>query len=113
MYCMSQNNKNCGQFKRRLIALSLLLCFAIVSLSATIFIVIQAYHDCYDCSEKRCSVCVQIHKAQKLLERLGRSAGIISIAAVSLSAAIITWAKLDPFRVNSSTLVSVKVRLNN
>ena len=107
---MPQTNKNCEQFKRRLIALSLLFCFAIASLSATIFIITQANHDCFG---ESCPVCVKIHSAQKLLDRIGKAAIVILIAAVVSFTAIKTWAKLDFFRVYSSTLVSVKTRLNN
>ena len=100
---MSQKNRNCGRFKRRLIALSLLLCCVVVSLLAAIFIVFHADHDCI---VKHCFACVQIRNAQEL-------AVAILIAAVSLFTAIITRTKLYFFKGYLSTLVSVKVRMNN
>ena len=107
---MPQTNKNCEQLKRRLIALSFLFCFIIVSLLATITIIIQANHDCIG---KDCPVCLQIHNAQKLLAPIYKAVLITSIAAVVLFTAFIHWTKLDFFRVYLSTLVSVKIRLNN
>ena len=110
MHCISQANRNCGQSKRRLVALSLLLCFVVASLSATIFIITQADHDC---TGESCLVCAQIHNAQELLERIGKTAVVISIAAVGIFTAVTAWTKLYFFECSPSTLVSVKVRLNN
>ena len=108
---MSQTNKSCGQVKRRLIALSFLLCFAIASLSATIFIITQADHECIG---EACTVCVLIHNAQKLLDRIGKAVTGILIFAGGLFTAIHIWAKrghlFSPYHLN---LVSVKTRLNN
>ena len=107
---ISQTNENYGQFKRRLIALSFLICFVIVSLSAAIFIITQANHNCIG---ESCPVCKLIHDVQKLLDRIGRAAIIVFAVAVGLFNAAITWAKRNSVRVYSSNLVSVKTRLNN
>ena len=94
---------------RRHIALSLLLCFVIASLLATSFIIVQADHDCIG---ENCSVCVQIHKAQKMLERMG-NAIITLIVAVGLFITTTTRTKLAFFRGHPSNLVIAKVRMNN
>ena len=107
---MPQTNKNCGQLKRRLIALSFLFCFIIVSLLATIFIIMQANHDCIG---KGCPVCEQIHNVQKLLDRIGKAAVIMFVVVVGSFTAITTWAKLNLLKVSPSTLISGKTRLNN
>ena len=108
---MTWASKNCGQFKRKLAALSFLLCFAIASLLATIFIITQADHDCIG---EGCSVCVLIHNAQKLLERMSKAALAILIAAVGQFTAITIWSKYDfLFRPYHLNLVSAKTRLNN
>jgi len=107
---ISQTNKNCGQFKRRLIALSLLFCFVIVSLSATIFIITQSNHNCIG---SNCPVCKQIHDVQKFLDRIGRATIILLAVAVCSFTTCTTWIKLDSFQVYFSTPVSVKIRLNN
>ena len=111
MQRMSRANKNCEQFKRRLAALSLLLCLVIASLSATIFNIIRAYHDCI---AESCLPCAQIYFAQKLLERIGKVAAVILIVAVGLFATISALPKLDSlFIPYHSNLVSAKIRLNN
>jgi len=111
MHRMSQIYKNCGQVKRRLIALLFLFCFVIASLTATIFIITQADHDCIG---EGCSVCALIHNAQKLLERMSKAALAILIAAVGSFTAITIWSKFGfLFRPYHSNLVSAKTRLNN
>ena len=107
---ISQTNENCGQFKRRLIALSFLIRFVIASLSATILILTQANHNCIG---PNCPVCKQIHDVQKLLDRIGRAATIVFVVAVCSFTTCTTWIKLNFFRVHSSTLVSEKIKLNN
>ena len=110
MHCMPQTYRNCIQFKKRLIALSLLLCFFIVSLSASIFIIAQANHDCIG---DGCPICAQLHNAQKLLEQLGKTIVIISVVPVGLFTAFTARKKLHFFRLYPPTLVNVKTRLNN
>ena len=112
MHRMSQtNNKNCGQFKRKLAALSLLLCLVIASLLATVFIIAQADHDC---AGEDCSVCALIHNAQNLLNRIGKATVAILVATMGLFTAITIWSKLDfLFKPYHSNLVNVKTRLNN
>ena len=107
---MSQTNQNCGQFKRRFIALLMLFCFVIAPLIATMFIITQVNHNCIGPS---CPVCKQIHEIQKFLERIGRAAIILLVGIVCLFTTCTTWINLDSFRVYSSTLVSIKIRLNN
>ena len=98
MFCMSYKNKSCGQLKRRLVALSLLLCFVIASLLAT-FIIIQAGHDCVG---EDCPVCVQIGKT-----------AVAVIVTVGLLTADSVRTRLDFSKGYPSTLVSVKIRMNN
>jgi len=107
---ITQTNQNCGQFMRRLIALAMLFCFVIAPLIATVFIITQASHNCIG---PNCPVCKQIHEVQKLLERTGRAAIILLIGIVCLFTTCTAWINLGSFRVYSSTLVSVKIRLNN
>jgi hypothetical protein len=110
MRCMPKTCINCIHFKKRLIALLLLLCFFIVSLSATIFIIAQANHNCIG---DGCPICAQLHNAHKLLEQAGKTTIIMSAVAVGLFTAFTTRKGLHFFRLYSPTLVSVKTRLNN
>ena len=110
MHCISQENVNLVQFKRRLIALSILLCFVFAPMLATVFIITQTSHVCI---EECCSVCVIIHNAQELLERIGKAAVTILIAVVGLLAVAAVRTKLDFFEGCPSTLISVKIRMNN
>ena len=108
MHCMPQTYRNCIQFKKRLIALSLLLCFFVVSLSVSIFIITQANHNCIG---DGCPICAQLHNAYKLLEQVGKTTIIIPV--VGLFTAFTTRKKLHFFKLYSPTLISVKTRLNN
>ena len=110
MRCMLQTCRNRIQFNKRLIALLLLLCFFIASLSASIFIIAQANHNCIG---DGCPICAQLHNAQKLLEQAGKTAVIMSAVTVGLFTAFTTRKGLHFFRLYSPTLVSVKTRLNN
>ena len=110
MRCIPQIYRNCIQFKKMLIASSLLLCFFIVYLSVSIFIIAQANHDCIG---DGCPICARLHNAQELLEQVGKTTFIISAVAVGLFATFTDRKKLHFFSPYSPTLVSVKTRLNN
>ena len=89
---------------RRLVALSLLLCFVAAPLLTTIITIIHAEHDCI---AEHCTVCAYVHKAQK-------PAAVILIVSACLFSAIVTRTKIDfLIRCLLITLVSVKVRMNN
>ena len=94
----------------RLIALILLICFVAVPLLAEVFIITRASHECFG---EACPACAQIHKAESLLEQIGKAAGIIFLAVVVMAIVYAGPLILELSKIHYFTLVDIKVRMNN
>ena len=97
------------QAKKRLFSLLLCICFIAGSLLAAVFVIEHAVHDC---DGHGCSVCAQIHSAEKLLEQLYMAAVCAAFALAGLSAAAYAF-RLILQHVSLITPITQKIRMNN
>lgn len=95
------------------IALILCVCFLVVSFLSTAFILTHANHEHdHDGPNGSCATCIHLATAENLFKQLS-SAIVAAVFAFALSSFISFC--LKPFApcVGSSTLITLKVRLNN
>ena len=93
------------RFMTRLLAVVL----AVVMLSSTVYIAVEADHDC---SGEDCAICHQIGVCENLLKTLGLAGAAAAVTAAltyALCRAILPCAE----RLGTGTLVSLKVKLSN
>ena len=94
----------------RCLALLFLIIFIVVSLTAQITIIANANHECFG---DGCPICKLIHNAEMLLKQIGKIVIVISVfhsASFFMTAVMIITALLYH---HSSTLVQIKIKLNN
>lgn len=110
MYCALTKNKYKAKIRTKLTVLIVLLCFIAISLLTEAFIVTHAAHDCAGDS---CPTCAHIHSAVLLLGQFGKAAWII--AAIGICWLIVRIAPIPGglHGIYASSLVDVKVRMNN
>lgn len=93
---------------RRAVALAVLVCFLIFSVSAIVFTIEHEHHVC---TGSHCAICFQLHQ----IEQVGRNmlpacaALALGVAAMSLPGLCLLLTKHKPTR----TLVSLSVQMNN
>jgi len=99
--------------KKRLIALAVLLCFLVVSLLSGMFIFTHTDHEHdHNGVHGSCAVCEQINNFENLRKQLSMAASGTSFALLSLFAVVSTIQCIDS-RIESSSLVALKIRMNN
>lgn len=95
------------------IALILYLCFIVVSFLSTTFILTHANHEHdHDGPNGSCVTCIHLTIAENLLKQLA-AALVAAVLAFALSLFILFRLKHSASCVGSSTLITLKVRLNN
>ena len=92
------------------VALALLICFLVAVLSAEVFVITQAGHDCVG---DGCPVCAQIASVEGVLAQVKAAlGGAIFVVPLLFAFALVLW-KLISAELRFSTLVAVKARMNN
>ena len=101
------------QMQKKYIALALLVCFSIVPLLSTVYIIIHACHEHehYEIDDD-CAVCEHILIAKSLLRQIGAAVKIMAYAFANLFAAVAVLCAVSNF-CSSQTLVNLKIRMNN
>ena len=113
MCCTSQTSLNKKQTKKRIIAITFLVCFIAISLLSEAFILTHANHT-HDQNGVggTCATCVQIQNAENILKQLGTAVvgGFIILAGLYAAAAII---KAICSNIAIHTPITLKIRMNN
>ena len=99
--------------KKRILALTFLVCFLIVSIITNAFTITHADHD-HDRNgiEGSCATCAQLFGVEKILKQFNAALAVALFAATGMFVAIAA-VKIIASRVSFSTLFSLKIRLNN
>lgn len=93
-------------------ALILCVCFIVVSLLSTAFILTHVTHNHDHGIDENCSTCIHLATAENLLKHL--TAAIVSVVlAFALFSFISFITKPSTICIGLPTLISLKVRLNN
>lgn len=101
------------QTKKRLIALAVLLCFVVISLFSEMFIFTHANHEHdHDGVHGGCTACEQIYNFENLKKQISAAVCGASFAFLSLFA-VVSIIKCIYFQIELSSLVSLKIRMNN
>lgn len=97
----------------RYIAIVLFVCILLSSILSGLFVITHSNHEHdHSGSNESCATCIQLAHAENLLKQL--SSAIVATALVfALSLFNLFYLKLPVHHVFTSTLVTLKVRLNN
>jgi hypothetical protein len=106
---LKHSSANRQTWVRRL-ALFFLIIFIVVSLTAQITIIANANHKCIG---DGCPICKLIHNAEMLLKEMGKISVAICAVCTALFIMASVMAAVGLVCNHSSTLVNIKVRLNN
>jgi hypothetical protein len=97
----------------RLIAALICVCFVVALVLSSAFIAVHANHEHdSDGADGGCAVCAHIAAAENLLKSVSAAAALSAVALGALLAALIV-SKSVRSGITDSTLISLKVRLNN
>ena len=91
-----------------IIALAVLLCFAVFSIGSVVFV---AQHADHDCTGAHCEVCLQLHRALEGIRLLARPVALV--AAGVLLFLLVAGVALRAACFPVPTPVARRVRLNN
>jgi len=108
----SSNKQSANRSVMQSIALILCMCFIVVSLLSTAFILTHANHEHnHDGQNGSCTTCIHLATAENLLKQLS-SVIIVTVFGFALFSFLSFF--LTPFAlcVGSSTLITLKVRLD-
>ncbi len=97
----------------RFIAIVLFVCVILVSVLSGLFIITRANHvHDHGGSHESCTTCNHLANAENLIKQLS-TAIVVAVLAFVLSSIISFYLKLYVLSIFSTTLVALKIRLNN
>lgn len=114
MYCIqfSSHKQSANRSMMQNIALILCMCFIVVSLLSTALILTHANHEHdHDGPNGSCTTCIHLVTAENLHKQLS-TAIVVPVSAFALFSFISFFLKSFASSICSSTLITLKVRLN-